>query len=84
MDDQTGLLARARACRKHLAALGEARASEHDRRAQLVAEMRNAGCTWPVITHALGISDAWAWEILPRGLDLAELTEPADAAGAPG
>ena len=73
--DLTGLLARARACRQSLAGLDQARASEHERRAQLIAEMRNAGCSWRVITNALGVSAAWASEILSTVPDPAELAE---------
>jgi len=75
MADLTGLLARARACRQSLAGLDQARASEHERRAQLIAEMRNAGCSWRVITNALGVSAAWASEILSTVPDPAELAE---------
>jgi len=75
MADLTGLLTRARACRRSLAGLDEARASEHERRPQLIAEMRSAGCSWGVITDALGISAAWASEILSTVPDPAELAE---------
>jgi hypothetical protein len=37
--------------------------------------MRNAGCSWRVITNALGVSAAWASEILSTVPDPAELAE---------
>lgn len=78
MGDLTGLLERARACRRARAGLVQALASEDELRAQLVEEMRGAGMPWRVVTDELGISRGWAIEILASRPGPVEL-EPAGA-----
>lgn len=70
----TGLIERARACARYIAGLEEALDAERERRDAIIVEMRDAGYSWKVISHAIGRSIGRCSAIVAEAPGPVELT----------
>jgi hypothetical protein len=58
MSAVAGLLARAEACRRRIAAIEEQLSAERELRESIIVEMRDRGLSWAECSKAIGLSPA--------------------------
>lgn len=75
MNAIAGLLARADACRRRMAAIEEQLAAERELRQLIIVEMRDSGLSWSACSKAIGLSPSHCSTIV------AEAPEPVQIVG---